>query len=141
MTTGIGVGLYGAVDQAAQTTLLVTPGAVVGPAYAYQTGVYGSIAPDRIGPREMPILQLFSGNTGGTSGYDFFVCLDLPTGTYAQNLFAGLVIEDRTGALRAYDTASATFFTLPSSNQPVWRWGTGSNHLWNNTTARRVFFL
>jgi hypothetical protein len=139
MSTGIATGMYGSDAAAGQITLLATPGPVAGSSYAYQQGVYGSIAPDNIGPREKPILQLFSGNTVGGSSYDFFIKLD-DTTAVTQSLFAGVVIEDRTGTLRFYDTASATF-SQPPGVEPQWTWGTGSNHLWNSTTARRVIIV
>jgi hypothetical protein len=58
---------------------------------------------------------------------DFVIGMIQGLGLPAQNFFRGVWVEDGTGTMREYLTASATF---SAGTVAYWSWGTGSSQVW-----------
>lgn len=111
-----------------------------GASYGWNEGSFGSIEPiDGATGIEMPnaageyMTAVYTVTTGGA---DLTTLGDTPGAS--QSDFTTLYVQDGTGALRAYTSASATFVAA----NPSWVWGDGTDDVFDNTSngeLRAVF--
>jgi hypothetical protein len=98
---------------------------------------YGSVSPSPIVLPSYPsqyLSEVGSSTVGFT--YDFWV---VASGSGApQNAFTQILVEDSTGNIRTYTSASASYV---SSGQPYWFWGTGSSPAWTGAASNRSFTI
>lgn len=98
---------------------------------------YGSLEPLDGGTGiEMPnapgeyIVNVYTVTTGGA---DLTVLGDTPGAS--QTDFTSIFVQDGTGAIRQYDTATADGF---NATNPSWFWGDGTDDVFDNTSSGEV---
>lgn len=106
-----------------------------GGAFGYSNGAYGSINIRNF--QKPPFTTALITFLGTTNAIDFGLSIDVVN--VGQPFFTALVVQDSSGVIRRYTSASATYSGAGAS---IWQWGVSASKVWAiaGTYGVRIIF-
>lgn len=116
-----------------QHNSIVTIGVFAALAGYFPAGLVGSISNNRVNGVEL----LQACYPGSGPSVDFRIQLE---GSRAQDFFSKVIVEDGTGAIREYLTASAASYS-DIGTVTTWQWGNDTSPVWTSSDSGELHRL